>query len=203
MRGSLAIAVNREYASISHVLCDGDEVALLPPVSGGSVSGPNAADASAIQIRLQQEPIQREAVLMGLAAPSDGAVLVFEGIVRDNSRGRRTCFLEYEAYEPMARSEMEKLAGEALRRFAIRGVSIAHRTGRLEIGEASVCIAVAAAHRGPAYEASRFLIDTLKRTVPIWKREHFEDGAVWVEGEPFPLDVPAGEIPGSSSASLK
>jgi molybdopterin converting factor subunit 1 len=201
MRDSLALAINQEYASRDSLLREGDEVALLPPVSGGA-DGSHAAGAGTIQVRLQREPIERDALLEAVAAPADGAVLTFEGVVRDNSRGRRTLCLDYEAYEPMALREMEKLAAEAMARFAIRSVAIVHRIGRLQIGEVSVCIVVAAAHRGAAYDASRFLIDTLKRTVPVWKREHFEDGAVWVDGEPFPPEILGGKnLPSGSSSS--
>jgi molybdopterin synthase catalytic subunit len=124
-----------------------------------------------------------------LEDPNDGALVLFEGVVRNNSRGRRTHHLDYEAYEGMALSEMEKLAQAALERFAIREVRIIHRLGRLEIGETSVAIAVASAHRAAAFDSCRWLIDTLKKTVPIWKKEHFEDGAVWADGEPFPEEV--------------
>jgi molybdopterin synthase catalytic subunit len=113
-------------------------------------------------------------------------VLVFEGIVRDNSRGRATLYLDYEAYEPMALKQMEALIAEALEKFAIREAVIVHRLGRLQIGEASVAIIVVSAHRAAAFEACRWLIDRLKRVVPIWKKEYFEDGAVWADGEPFP-----------------
>jgi molybdopterin synthase catalytic subunit len=109
--------------------------------------------------------------------------------VRNQTRSRRTLYLDYEAYEEMARQQMESLAEQALRQFQIRDVSLVHRLGRLEIGEASVLIVVASAHRAAAFDACRWLIDTLKRTVPIWKKEHFEDGAVWADGEPFPAEV--------------
>ena len=107
----------------------------------------------------------------------------------NHSRGRRTLFLEYEAYEEMALKELESLASQALSQFKVREVAIVHRLGRIEIGEISVLIIVASAHRSAAFEACRWLIDTLKRTVPIWKKEHFEDGAVWADGEPFPENV--------------
>lgn len=190
MQPSLALAVNQEYARRDTVLRDGDEVALLPPVSGGGAAGSTlVTERDGVRVALQREPIATQALIREMTAPADGAVLTFEGVVRDNSRGRRTLYLDYEAYEPMAQNEMQKLAAAAMERFAVRSIAIVHRIGRLEIGEASVCIVVASAHRSAAYEASRFLIDTLKRTVPIWKREHFEDGAVWVDGEPFPPEI--------------
>ena len=119
--------------------------------------------------------------------------VVFEGVVRNNTRGRRTLYLDYEAYEEMALKQMEDLAERALAEFKIRDVAIVHRLGRLEIGETSVLIVVASAHRAAAFDACRWLIDTLKRTVPIWKKEHFEDGAVWADGEPFPDDIPGAQ----------
>ena len=122
--------------------------------------------------------------------------------MRNNTRGRRTLYLDYEAYEAMALKKMAALAEEARSRFAVRQVALVHRLGRLEIGETSVLIVVASAHRGPAFEACRWIIDTLKKTVPIWKKEYFEDGAVWADGEPFPEEIrrpagTAGEQPAS------
>jgi molybdopterin synthase catalytic subunit/molybdopterin converting factor small subunit len=184
---SLAISVNQEYARPDARLQDKDEVALLPPVSGGTSEGPPAGRTHLVRDRIDSQPL-----LAAIRKPSDGAVAVFEGIVRDHSRGRRTLFLEYEAYEPMAARELEKLATEALIHFAIRDVVMVHRLGRLEIGETSVLIAVASAHRAPAFEACRWLIDTLKQTVPVWKKEHFVDGAIWADGEPFPPDLAGG-----------
>jgi molybdopterin synthase catalytic subunit len=109
--------------------------------------------------------------------------------VRNHSRGRRTLYLDYEAYEPMALNELQRLSHSALERFSVRDVRIVHRLGRLTIGETSVLIVVASAHRAAAFEASRWLIDALKKTVPIWKKEYFEDGAVWADGEPFPEEI--------------
>jgi len=123
---------------------------------------------------------------------SDGAVVVFDGIVRDNTRGRRTLYLDYEAYEEMAAKQMAELAAQAVERFGVRGVTLVHRLGRLAIGETSVLIVVASAHRGAAFDACRWLIDTLKKTVPVWKKETFVDGAVWADGEPFPPELVAG-----------
>ena len=179
---SLAISLNQEYSGPEARLHGNDEVGLLPPVSGGA---PRAT--------IVHGSIETERVLQAIKRPEDGACAVFEGIVRNHSRGRRTLYLDYEAYEPMALKEMESLAEQALQRFAVREVALVHRLGRLEIGETSVLVAVASAHRGPAFEACRWLIDTLKRTVPIWKKEHFEDGAVWADGEPFPSEIPRAE----------
>lgn len=188
---SIAMAINSEYAAAEERLAEGDEVALLPPVSGGQdEEARRAADVSIIE-----KEIDTAAVLRAIKAPEDGAVAVFEGIVRDHSRGRRTLFLEYEAYVPMALAQMEELAESALERFEIREVAMVHRVGRLEIGETSVLIAVASAHRAAAFEACRWLIDTLKKKVPIWKKEQFEDGAVWADGEPFPEEIPTPAVP--------
>ncbi len=185
MRRSLAISVNQEYARSDRELFAEDEVAFLPPVSGGALETKTVPG----EIRIVREPIVTEAVVSKLKQPGDGAAVIFEGAVRNHTRGRRTLYLDYEAYEAMALKQMEDLAEQARARFHVDGVSIVHRIGRLEIGATSVLIAVAAAHRGPAFDACRWIIDTLKKTVPIWKKEHFEDGAVWADGEPFPEEI--------------
>lgn len=136
-----------------------------------------------------REPIKVAAIKRELEHPDDGAALFFDGVVRNNTRGRRTLYLEYEAYESMALNELERLAQAALQQFKVRQVRLIHRLGRLEIGETSVLIGVASAHRAAAFEACRWLIDTLKKTVPIWKKEYLEDGAVWADGEPFPEEI--------------
>jgi len=182
---SLAISVNREYSGADRVLREGDEVGLLPPVSGGSAEDVRTPG----DIGIVRDRIDTDAIVARLKRPADGAVVVFDGVVRDNTRGRRTLYLEYEAYETMALKQMESLAQEARERLGVRAVAIVHRLGRLEIGETSVLIVVAAAHCGPAFEACRWIIDTLKKTVPIWKKEYFEDGAVWTGGEPFPQEI--------------
>jgi molybdopterin synthase catalytic subunit len=128
-------------------------------------------------------------VMDGMKAGADGAVCVFDGIVRNNTRGRQTLHLDYEAYREMALAQMQGLAAEAVERFGVRDVALLHRLGRLEVGETSVLIVVASAHRGAAFEACRWLIDTLKKQVPIWKRETFSDGVIWSDGEPFPTAV--------------
>jgi len=179
--GAIAVAVNQEFARADQLLAEGDEVALLPPVSGGSGSSSNVA--------LVKDPIDTSSLVEGLKRGEDGAVVVFDGIVRNHTRGRRTLYLLYEAYEEMATAQMRKLAEEARDRFAVRDVLLVHRVGQLGVGETSVLIAVASAHRAQAFDACRWLIDTLKSTVPIWKKEVFEDGAVWVAGEPFPESI--------------
>jgi molybdopterin synthase catalytic subunit len=132
---------------------------------------------------LVHESIDANALVEHVRTGGDGAIVTFDGCVRNQSRGRRTLYLEYEAYEPMALAKMGEIAAEVRTKFQIDRVAIAHRLGRLEIGETSVFIAVSAPHRAAAFEACRFAIDTLKRSVPIWKKEYFEDGAVWADGE--------------------
>ena len=174
----IAVSVNAEYAPGSQILHEGDLVGLLPPVSGGGCAA-----------WLTRQPIPTNDLIAAAKQGSDGAVVVFDGIVRDNTRGRRTLYLDYEAYEEMAERQMASLVEQALERFSIRAATIVHRLGRLEIGETSVLILVSSAHRGAAYDASRWLIDTLKKTVPIWKKEIFADGVVWADGEPFPPEL--------------
>jgi MoaE-MoaD fusion protein len=191
---SIAVSVNQEYARPEARLQSGDEVALLPPVSGGSSRSAHCA--------IVHEKINTAAVLDQIKRPHDGAAVVFEGVVRNHSRGRRTLHLEYEAYEEMALKQMEALAEQALGQFSISDLALVHRLGRLQIGETSVVMVVTSAHRAAAFDACRWLIDTLKRTVPIWKKEYFEDGAVWADGEPFPEQIPrAEETPAAQPAS--
>ena len=142
-----------------------------------------------MKIEIVDERIAADAMVAGMKAGGDGAVCVFDGIVRDNTRGRKTLYLDYEAYREMALEQMQRLAGEAVERFGVRDVALVHRLGRLMVGETSVLIVVASAHRGAAFDACRWLIDTLKKTVPIWNRETFEDGVVWADGEPFPAEL--------------
>jgi molybdopterin converting factor subunit 1 len=180
---SIALAVNQQYAGPDTVLRPNDEVALLPPVSGG-------ASHHAPLVKLVRERIVPHDIVPALEKPEDGAIVIFDGIVRNHSRNRKTVYLEYDAYEEMALAQLKELAGEAMQRFAIRNVAVVHRLGHLEIGESSVLIAVFSAHRAAAFDACRWLIDTLKRKVPIWKKEYFEDGAAWADGEPFPAEIP-------------
>ena len=184
--GSIAVALNQEYAAPTAGLRDRDEVGLLPPVSGGADSTQPATQS---RVQLTSERIDTAGLAERMKRAQDGAVVVFEGVVRDNSRGRRTLYLDYEAYEEMARKQLEELAAQALEKFKVRDVAVAHRLGRLQIGETSVAIVVSSAHRAAAFDACRWMIDTLKKTVPIWKKEHFEHGAVWADGEPFPPEI--------------
>jgi molybdopterin synthase catalytic subunit len=139
-----------------------------------------------MRIELVQNVIDSQRLVDELKAGEDGAVAIFDGIVRNNTKGRQTLYLDYTAYDAMALDQMRKLAADALARYAVREVLMVHRLGRLEVGETSILIAVASAHRGAAFDACRWLIDTLKQQVPIWKKEVFVDGAVWAGGEPFP-----------------
>jgi molybdopterin synthase catalytic subunit/molybdopterin converting factor small subunit len=194
LAASIAISINQEFAGPDSRLREGDEIAFLPPVSGGLSDA--ESDMLARRRRyssIVREKIDTQEVLAKLKQPEDGAAVVFEGVVRNHTRGRRTLYLDYEAYEEMALKQMDDLAEQALDRFPIRNVALVHRLGRLEIGETSVLIVVASAHRAAAFDACRWLIDTLKRTVPIWKKEYFEDGALWADGEPFPERIPKAE----------
>ena len=191
-RSSLLVAVNQEYARDLDVeLEDGDELALFPPVSGGDGEPPEADDAEDF-FELTTEPIDVGAVARRVVPRRCGATVTLDGYAREWTRGRRTLHLVYEAYAPMALAEMKRLGEEAHRRFRIAHVGIVHRTGRTEIGETSVVIAVSAPHRRAAFEACEWAIRELKRTVPIWKKEFFEDGEVWVEGEFAPKETVEG-----------
>jgi MoaE-MoaD fusion protein len=179
---SLLFAVNQEYASPETVVRANDELAVFPPVSGGS--------ETVCDYRCPNDffELTTAAIDVGSAArrvvlPECGATVTLDGYARKWTAGRETEYLIYEAYEPMALSELQKLGAEAHKRFEIAHVGIVHRTGRLEIGETSVVIAVSAPHRHAAFEACEWLIKELKRTVPIWKKEVFQDGEVWIEGE--------------------
>ena len=168
-------AVGHDYVEGDHRLRPDDELCLFPPVSGGS-------DASGADIhRVVETPLSPDAIAAAVDEPGAGGIVIFSGVVRNETGGRPVKFLEYEAHAPMAEVKMREI-GESLRArwSGVKRVAMLHRIGRLEIGEASVLIAVSAAHRGDAFEACRYAIDTLKRTVPVWKKEHFEDGEVWV-----------------------
>jgi molybdopterin synthase catalytic subunit len=157
-----------------------------------------------MRVEITDEAIAGEEIIADIKAGEDGAVCVFDGIVRNNTRGRKTLYLDYEAYREMALEKMQGLGSEAIERFGVRDVALVHRLGRLMVGETSVLIVVASAHRGAAFEACRWLIDTLKKTVPIWKKEQFVDGAIWADGEPFPEEIAvASRDAGASGISLE
>jgi molybdopterin synthase catalytic subunit len=168
-------AIGHDYVEADHPLAPDDELCFFPPVSGGSAARPDDLYG------VVETPLSPDAIAAAVDEPGAGGVVIFSGVVRDNTDGRPVKFLEYEAHAAMAEAKIRDI-GDAIRaRWAgVRRVAILHRIGRLEIGESSVLIAVSAAHRGDAFEACRYAIDTLKRTVPVWKKEHFEDGEVWV-----------------------
>ena len=178
-RASLLFSRNREFVDRAEPLSEGDELGFLPPVSGGAPE----VMAGRQLCRLTRQPIDTRALVQELQRGEDGAVVVFEGVARNHSKGRATRFLEYEAYEPMALEKMTAIANDLLVAFPIDRIGITHRLGHLEIGEASVVIVVTSEHRKAAFEACREAIDRLKRVVPIWKKEFFVDGEVWIEGE--------------------
>ncbi len=151
-----------------------------------STSNAAATGTGTMRVEIVDVPIDAEEIVAAIKAGGDGAVCVFDGIVRDNTRGRQTLHLDYEAYREMALEQMLGLGAEAAAKFGIRDVALVHRLGRLRVGETSVLIVVASAHRAAAFDACRWLIDTLKKTVPIWKKETFVDGAIWADGEAFP-----------------
>lgn len=185
-RSSVAAAVNQEYAQWSAPLHENDEVAFLPPVSGGEEPVADRKASVGDICSIVRDAIRSSEVVDQVKDPADGAVIVFEGIVRNNSRGKETLYLVYEAYENMALAKMLEICKEMRRLYQIDRILMIHRLGRIEIGETSIVIAVSSAHRAAAFDASRFAIDTFKRTVPIWKKEYFQDGAVWADGE-FPV----------------
>jgi molybdopterin synthase catalytic subunit len=182
MAGSILLARNQEFAEPSAPLAGGDEIAFLPPVSGGSDS-PCEISENGNFFALTWHPIDTRKIASHLLRGEDGAVVTFEGVVRNNTKGRQTHFLDYECYEPMAIKLMARIGGEIAASYAIDRIALVHRLGRMLIGETSVVVMVTAAHRKPAFEAALEGIDRLKRVVPIWKKEHFADGEVWVEGE--------------------
>ena len=180
---ALRVAVDEVYTGWQAPLHEGSVVAFIPPVSGGS-------GGEAVRAWLSAEPLDAQAIEASVGGPQDGALCSFVGIVRGLSDGRRTLRLEYQAYGSMAEEQLRQIGADTVRRFPISAIALAHRTGTLEVGQPSVVIAVAAPHRAPAFDACRHAIDTLKRDVPIWKREWGPDGAEWVEGSPAETPSP-------------
>lgn len=190
---SIVLAHNHQFANPATPLQAGDEVALLPPVSGGAESlAAGAAPTGYVrQIALPQghffaltrARIDAEQLRALALCPHDGALVTFEGVVRNNSGGRRTRYLEYECYEPMAIRVLAEVGCDIAAHHAIDRIVMVHRLGRMQIGETSVAVVVSAPHRKPAFDAALEGINRLKKTVPIWKKEFFEDGEVWVDGE--------------------
>ncbi len=181
MASSIVLARNHEFVQTADRLSEGDEVALLPPVSGGSVN--EITDPAGHFFALTRQPIDLRAMECRLLQGCDGASVTFQGVVRNNTSGRKTLRLEYECYEPMAIRKMAEIGREIAAQHAISRIGMVHRLGMLEIGEASVAVVVAAPHRRPAFDAALDGINRLKKLVPVWKKEFFEDGEVWVEGD--------------------
>ncbi|OLC58111.1 MAG: hypothetical protein AUG14_12245 [Candidatus Rokubacteria bacterium 13_1_20CM_2_68_19] len=165
-------AVGHDYVAPEHRLQAGDELCLFPPVSGG---------AGGDRYQVVTSPLSPDTAAAAVDHPGAGGIVVFSGVVRNETGGRPVKYLEYEAHSPMAEAKMREIGDTVHARWpGVKRVAMLHRVGRLEIGESSVLIAVSAAHRGDAFEACRYAIDTLKQTVPVWKKEHFEDGEIWV-----------------------
>ena len=184
-----AFAINEEYVQESYALRERDELVLIPPVSGGapkssrSPQSPQSSQSTEAWVELVERAIDVNALLERVKHPQAGGIVLFLGTVRDNDRGRHVKFLEYEAYQPMALKEMNRVVEEARRRWPLLGIAIVHRLGHLGVGDISVAIAVSSGHRKEALEAGRYAIDTLKQTVPIWKKEVWDSGEAWIGSE--------------------
>jgi molybdopterin synthase catalytic subunit len=185
---SIVVARNLEFADLSTPVADGDEIAFLPPVSGGA-GGRLEIVENGHYFALTRSVIDTRALVARVQTGGDGALVTFEGVVRNNTKGRPTLCLDYEGYESMALKLLARIGGEIAASRQITHIAMVHRLGRMLIGEASVVVVVTAPHRRPAFEAALEGIDRLKKLVPIWKKEHFVDGEVWVEGE-WDRDVP-------------
>lgn len=184
MLPSVVVALNQQFSNPSASISDGDEIAFLPPVSGGAGCFTHEiSDPAGHFYALTRDPIDAPSIARKILRPEDGAFVNFEGVARNNTKGRATRYLEYECYEPMAIKVMAEIGAEIAKSFPIGRIAMIHRLGRIEISESSVAVIVTAPHRKPAFEAALEGINRLKRTVPIWKKEFFADGEVWVDGE--------------------
>ena len=189
LASSIVVARNREFAGLSTPVADGDEIAFLPPVSGGACGPLEIRTETGHYFALTHSAINTHGVVARIQTGGDGAVVTFEGVVRNNTKGRPTLCLDYECYESMAIEMLAKIGCEIAASHAITHIAMVHRLGRMLVGEASVVVIVSAPHRRAAFDAALEGINRLKKLVPIWKKEHFVDGEVWVEGE-WDRDVP-------------
>ncbi len=184
---TLVCAVDEEYVPSEHVLRDGDDIALIPPVSGG---------AEGDLFRVTPEPLDPRRLYEAVRADESGAVVLFHGVARNESEGRRVVALEYDAYPSMAERKLREVAGDVRARWPVTGIAVHHRTGRLAIGEASLLVAVSSPHRREAFEACHYAVDRIKQIVPVWKKEIWEDGAgEWVAGHRVDVPAPAEAAP--------
>jgi molybdopterin synthase catalytic subunit/molybdopterin converting factor small subunit len=188
MAASIVVARNHEFSALSTALAEGDEVAFLPPVSGGADAAleayaPLEIETDGHYFALTLEAIDARSLVARVQTGAEGAVVTFEGTVRNNTKGRSTLCLDYDCYEPMALKMMAQIGREIAASHEVTRVAMVHRLGRMLVGEVSVAVVVAAPHRKPAFDAALEGINRLKQVVPIWKKEHFVDGEVWVEGE--------------------
>lgn len=191
MRRSLMLMVNQEYVKPDHVLRDGDEFVMIPPVSGGEITAPGRL------FRVTTDPLDPRDVERVVAAPDTGATVTFTGTVRDHARGRQVTALEYEAYAPAAEKMLARIADEIRDRWGLERVAIVHRVGLLPVGETSVVIAISSAHRDAAFDACRYAIERLKEIVPIWKKEFYADGETWI-GSEADYQRETGRLPAAS-----
>ncbi len=183
MASSIVPARNQQFCDRSTAVAEGDEIAFLPPVSGGAGAFTHEISEERCFFALTRDRIDTVAISRRLLRGEDGAVVNFEGVVRNNTKGRATRYLDYECYEPMAVQVMAGIGREIAEQLPVGRIAMVHRLGRMNIGETSVAVIVTAPHRKPAFEAALEGINRLKRLVPIWKKEYFADGEVWVEGE--------------------